>query len=224
MRFFAVLGTLALLSGGAVQAASVVETVDFSNSFFSPTNFGEFGVGDNTVTGSVSATCVLDPGADFSDCSGGDEIDYGFFTLAAGTELVGASVVISNFTTDAMYNYPVDPNFPAETGPIEDPSAIGGGVNNVYFEENGVFSLLGDSFLAGGVISVQIFPSTILGFGNNPDIQSFGTVSFDYQVTVSLRETTPAVPLPAGFSLFLTGLAGLYGVARKSKRQDTKAA
>jgi hypothetical protein len=186
----------AFISAGAANAVTISEVTDFNDSFYMPTGIGSLSDGANTISGSLFTTCV-GTAVLFADCTSGDDIDAFSWQLAAGSELVSASVTITNFTL---------------TGTLDSDQLGFGRIGFEDLESDGIYTLsLTDAFITpSNRATFEVSSGTI----TSPiELQGTGDIGYDYILTL---EVAPAVvPIPAAAWLFGSALLGLGVVKRK---------
>lgn len=189
--------------GSAAQAAplSLVEAIDYDTVAPAGTSLGVLGVGTNTISGSIGFECFPSP-RNPTGCAiaaGGDPGDRLTFTIAAGTRLLGNSLLeISNASFEGAINLYTNGALTAFTFPSSNPngSAI---INSLAAPGEGPFD-----------VTFEVFGQL------NPGINS-GTQSFDYEFTLEVEQLAP-VPLPATGVLLLAALGLGAGLRRKASK------
>jgi len=194
LRMLVILATIGHMS--LAHAVNIVEMDDFSDNRTSATIIGALDPGANIIIGSISTTCVATNEA-FPDCSGGDDIDNIGFSLAPGQSIVSATAQITNLVETPLgagLNLPAG-RFTGDNffAPV------------TFFGDDGQVSLPGENFLTrvliGAVGSIQTQPN---------QLQGIGPISFNYEIRLDVAP----VPLPAAAWLFMSAIAGLFGVKR----------
>jgi len=171
-----------------VQAVTISETTDFSDSTGSPTALGTLDLGLNSISGTVNQFCDRVTGS----CSIvlGDDTDAFSVDIAPGTHL-----------TDVVLNV-----LRIQGGDLN----VDGSLFDLAFPPSaGTFNLLSaDSATGTAVFDV---------FFQHDGRSTFADARYRFDLTVAALPGSPsAVPLPAGLPLFLAGLGG-FAFLRKRK-------
>ncbi len=198
----------AMMIAGGAQALTVDESSvaggDFSGngSQDAGNTIGTLDTGLNSVTGSLAGEC-LPSGNTFTCFNGIDPQDDIFFTVGAGTELVGIDANIEGGgASDLLFSVFMRTNNGGSESNLIQGSAGDLPVNTMqtYLPPLGT--------LGEGSYRFAVF---LISASEAGDVDGFYNVNFNVQ-----EVQTPAVPLPATLPLLLAGM-GALGIARRRR-------
>lgn len=195
------ISVLFLIGAGAASAAPLV----YSEAVSGDLSAGDtltFGVGENTVSGTVSMTYDFE-GSDFDDFS---------FIIPDGLELIDATYSVGGLRQSAPGNI----EFFSLSGSII-------GRDGFFVGSGGTALLVSRGVQLADAVTVSIYDRSPLA----PDLYRFVngaginidpavTVFTDYTLTFNVAGNVSEIPVPGAFLLMIPGLIGLFAIGKKS--------
>lgn len=197
---------------------------DLSNNQLMPTEIDPFSAGLNTISGSLSGECALVTESPLlspiSECLIGDFADYFIADIDPSLELASATATISNLTYDGDLDaFGAVEIFVQDTGSEAYLLVTETGIGPMDLD--GMLTIFPDPFFPpSGFVpgsGIQAFTFILPPFLDR-DV-GFGNFALDYTLDLTFNDAAgDPIPLPAGFVLLATGLAGFASLRRFTSR------
>lgn len=217
MKSLLVMTAAALSSvGTALAAITYVEGPDISTNAFAPSDLGTLGVGLNSISGTLSGSCVERSDVTTSIC-GPDNQDFFSNVVAPGLVLTAATLTIENLEFDGNLDL---------LGRVRAFTPVG--YKSFDFVEDGTtldgtFSLLPVDFAFDLYLGIEVLAASLSRPGVPGVVQGIGNYSLNYRLDLTFRDESDPIPVPGALALFATATAA-GGALRLRKRARSDAA